>query len=641
MLFQVPAGGGVGNLFADGVLFLAGEIIHAPASGGVLEAFQEQRTGKQRAVTLLAIGICFTAGWGQLNFRELQINAGGIAAAANLTDKAAGGFGNTRITGGCYHIRQSQCHIVANSENQQRGNSHGVVGQVGIDPDAVQRYAGDVQHGIFDIFYVTGIEPALNVSAHQCAIFAVQAANGARQRHIIHGQNGTVGCNAGEDTGVHSGVLALAVGGLLVICLCVFQLLEREGNVGILNAGTLEHHGIERVAAEVNGAGNFAPVSFLEEAGDGGFSAADCASLGAVSALVVGTPQHHFFRGIDDAVIVRHPGQDGIQVVIIPGAGIFPVLGKLVFVGVAAVLVNERCILGGNGHNAVAPTAGIINGAPHQLVKIAAAAGDAHRDTRLDFVSTMRHFQIQALIAAHILVGAADAHQQAAGGFGIGLTADGCRLEVNVLYRPVSCALINQAAEFGVGGELGTVNHHAAERGVVAVQLIAQQTAGGFLAAGLEVGADSQSVDVQLLAVPEAAEQTAHCCLIALAYGVLDGSADMAICDGDAGLFIFVKEAVCNEAAQPTHAAVSTGVVHQTARPGAVGEIEFIVDRGNGDEAGQIGVVCPAAQPPGNTGLGACDGGGTEHLTHNAAMDGGTLPIGAEDFAAACDGQIL
>ncbi len=205
----------------------------------------------------------------------------------------------------------------------------------------------------------------------------------------------------------------------------------------------------------------------------------------------------------------------------------------------------------------------------------------------------------------------------------------------------MSCALIDEAAEFGVGGELGIFNHHAAERNIIAVQLIPQQTAGGFRAGGMEVGADSQSVDVQLLAVPEAAEQTAHGCLIVLAYGVLDGSADGAICDGDAGLFIFVKKAVCNEAAQPTHAAVSTGDVYQTARPGAVGEIEFIGDRGNGDEAGQIGVVCPADQRPGNAGIGACDGGGTEHLTHNAAMDGGTLPVGAVDFAVACDGQLV
>ena len=296
---------------------------------------------------------------------------------------------------------------------------------------------------------------------------------------------------------MHPCVLALAVGGLLVICLIFlfFQLLESKRDGGILNAGTLEHHGIERVAAEVNGACNVVPVSFLEEDGDRGSSAADYAPLGAVPALVVDTPQHHFCRGIDGAVIVRHLGQDGIQVVIIPGAGILPVLGKLVLVGVAAVPVNGRCILGGNGHNAVAPAAGIIDGAPHQLVKIFVAAGDAHRDTRVNFVSTVRHFQIQPLIAAHILVGAADAHQQAAGGFIVRDAGDGCRLEVNALYRPVSCALINQAAEFGVGGELGTVNHHAVERRIIAVQLIPQQTAGGFLAAGLEVGADGQSVD--------------------------------------------------------------------------------------------------------------------------------------------------
>ena len=253
----------------------------------------------------------------------------------------------------------------------------------------------------------------------------------------------------------------------------------------------------------------------------------------------------------------------------------------------------------------------------------------------------MRHFQIQALIAAHLRVGAADAHQQAAGGFVIGLTADGCGLEVDALYRPMSGTLVDEAAEFGVGVELGTVNHHAIERGVVAVQLIAQQTAGRMLAGRFHGGADGQSIDGEHSAVPEAAEQAAHGCLIVLDFGVLDGSADGAVCDRNAGLLSFVIETVCNEAAQPTHAAVSNGVVHQTARPGAVGEIEFIFDRGNGDEAGQIGVVCPAAQRPGNAGIGACDGGGTPHLTHNAAMDGGTLPIGADDIAAACNGQIL
>ena len=62
------------------------------------------------------------------------------------------------------------------------------------------------------------------------------------------------------------------------------------------------------------------------------------------------------------------------------------------------------------------------------------------------------------------------------------------------------------------------------------------------------------------MAVPEAAEQTAHCCLIALAYGVLDGSADGAVADRNAGVAIVI--AVADKAAQPAHAVIRAGFIH-------------------------------------------------------------------------------
>ena len=165
LLFRVSAGGGVGNLFADGVIFLAGEIVHAPASGGILEAFQEQRMGKQGAVR-------FVVRRGEVHPGKFQVDVGrrGITHIAN---QAAGGGGIFPIARGG-HIRQLELHMAADGANQQ--GRYLVAGGGRADPDAAERHILDVQQGGFLVF-IALLDSTKHIVPHQCAAAAAQAAH--------------------------------------------------------------------------------------------------------------------------------------------------------------------------------------------------------------------------------------------------------------------------------------------------------------------------------------------------------------------------------------------------------------------------------------------------------------------------------
>ena len=165
LLSWVSAGIGVGNLSADGVIFLAGEIVHAPASGGVLEAFQEQRMAKQGAVRRLVRR-------GEVHPGKIQIDVGRLGIS-HIANQAAGGGGVCLIVRGC-HICQLKLHMAADGANQQ-GRRYPVAGGGREDPDAVERHTLDVQPGGFLVGFAL-LDGTNHIIPHQCAA-AAQAAH--------------------------------------------------------------------------------------------------------------------------------------------------------------------------------------------------------------------------------------------------------------------------------------------------------------------------------------------------------------------------------------------------------------------------------------------------------------------------------
>ena len=368
-----------------------------------------------------------------------------------------------------------------------------------------------------------------------CAVITLVTANGAMQCQAVYGYRYKLGVHLGENAGMHPCVLAQRVRWLFVGCVCFgfFQLLEPKGDVGILNACAVKGNGIERVAGQVNIACYcpFVATGYKILLAKIGVAALGRSVFGTIFAFVVSAPQHHLRRG-GDGVSGQTLPAEFIQVIIIPGTGVVIIGSQLLLIGVADIGVNRRVIRGCDGYDTVFTAANFLDGAAYQLVKISTAGkGEGYI---LNLISMVAHFQVQAAVTLH--TGAADAHQQAAGGFVVRDAGDGCRLEGNAIHFPVPRALIDQAAEFGIGVEGCAFDVHVIKGGGIAVQLIAQQTAGVFLRKRnyLCVFVHDQAIDVQGVAFPQPPKQTAHHCFtVGVLDGVLNGAVHGAFFDGN------------------------------------------------------------------------------------------------------------
>ena len=195
----------------------------------------------------------------------------------------------------------------------------------------------------------------------------------------------------------------------------------------------------------------------------------------------VHAPQHHFFRGVNG--ISRPFPVKGIQVVVIPGAGVFIGVAQGSLVGVAARrinLVGSTVAAGGsgNGHNGVLPIA--IDAFAHEGIEILVCSPHVyHYGVFVVDEGIVQNLQIQPCF-----VGGAD--QQSAGGNiirgagirGAGeLVAAGEGDALPLRQLPVAGALVYQSAELPVRFQGGIRYGHTCKCGGGLLPLIAQQPA--------------------------------------------------------------------------------------------------------------------------------------------------------------------